>query len=260
MLAIRRGRAALIAALATAMLPLTAVTAQANTAVPAAAPAAALAYAGSCPAAGRVSQGFHGGHEGVDIANVKGTPIYAVGPGTVIHSGAASGYGQSIRIRHDDGTVTEYGHMYSRLVGANVRVSGGQKIALMGSEGQSTGPHLHFEVQPNTSTRTGIDPIRYLADRGVSLPCTPGGGGGQTNFTTWGTGVRVRAEARLNASVVRTLAGPTAVRVTCQKRGDLVRAEGYENDAWSYLPDFGGYISNIYIDHSAAWLPGVRTC
>ncbi|MEE1927523.1 NlpC/P60 family protein [Streptomyces sp. TRM 70351] len=114
-----------------------------------------------------------------------------------------------------------------------------------------------------SGTRIMVSDVRLNAEYAGALRLTdsdtPPDEGGQ-RFTTWGTGVRVRAEARLNASTVHTLAGPTAVRVTCQKRGDLVRAEGYENDAWSYLPDFGGYISNIYIDHSAAWLPGVRTC
>ncbi|WP_262386832.1 M23 family metallopeptidase [Streptomyces sp. TRM49041] len=237
-----------------ALIPFTAVAAEA-------APAQAAGYAGACPTAGRVTQGYHSGHDGVDIANNRGTPIYSVGPGTVIVSGTASGYGQWIRIRHDDGTVTEYGHMYERLVRVNDRVNAGTLIARMGSEGQSTGPHLHFEAHSSTSSTRGTDPVPYLGARGVGLPCTPGGGGTPgTNFTTWGSGVRVRADARLNAAVVHTLSGPTAVYVDCQKRGDLVNAEGYSNDAWAHIPALGGYISNIYIDHKDAWLPGVRTC
>ncbi|MFJ4686630.1 peptidoglycan DD-metalloendopeptidase family protein [Streptomyces sp. NPDC088789] len=245
----------LTAALAvTGLIPLTAGAAEA-------APARPADYAGSCPAAGRISQGWHSGHDGVDIANNRGTPIHSTGPGTVIASGPASGYGQWIRIRHDDGTVTEYGHMYERLVSVNQRVGSGQLIARMGSEGESTGNHLHFEAHSSTSSTRGMDPVPYLSARGVGLPCTPGGGGTPgTNFTTWGTSVRVRSDARLNASVVRTLSGPTAVQVECQKRGDLVNAEGHSNDAWAYIPALGGYISNIYIDHPDAWLPGVRTC
>ncbi|MEU9337004.1 M23 family metallopeptidase [Streptomyces sp. NPDC048290] len=238
---------------ATALVPLTSGAAQA-------APAAPAGYAGSCPAAGTVTQWWHSGHDGVDIANNRGTPIYSTGPGTVIVSGPASGYGQWIRIRHDDGTVTEYGHMYERLVSVNQRVSSGQLIARMGSEGDSSGPHLHFEAHSSTSSTRGMDPKPYLAERGVGLPCTPGSGTPGTNFTTWGTSVRVRADARLNAAVVRTLTGPTPVFVECQKRGDVVTAEGYTNDAWAYIPGLGGYVSNIYIDHPAAWLPGVREC
>jgi hypothetical protein len=238
---------------AAGLVPLAAGTADA-------APVAAAAAAGSCPAAGTVTQGYHSGHDGVDIANNRGTPIYSTGAGTVIVSGTASGYGQWIRIKHDDGTVTEYGHMYERLVYVNQRVNSGQAIAYMGSEGQSTGPHLHFEAHASTASTRGMDPGPYLAARGVSLPCTPGAGTPSTNFTTWGTSVRVRQEPRLNAAVVRTLTGPTAVYVQCQTRGDSVTAEGYTNDAWSYIPALGGYITNIYIDHPDAWLPGVNQC
>jgi hypothetical protein len=89
---------------------------------------------------------------------------------------------------------------------------------------------------------------------GAPTPPAPG------QFRTWGTGVRVRKEASLSSPVVRTLDGPTDIRVQCQKKGDPVDSEGYSNDAWSYVPDLGGYISNIYIDDPAAWLPGVGTC
>ncbi|WP_455357559.1 M23 family metallopeptidase, partial [Streptomyces sp. SYSU K217416] len=141
---------------------------------PQAAPAAAAAYAGACPAAGQISQWYHAGHDGVDIANNRGTPIYAVGPGRVINSGPAQGYGQWIRIQHPDGTVSEYGHMYHRDVAVGADVAAGQRIALMGSEGDSTGNHLHLRIRPNSSTSVrGIDPVPYLRDRGVGLPCTP---------------------------------------------------------------------------------------
>ncbi|MGV9457409.1 M23 family metallopeptidase, partial [Streptomyces sp. NPDC003635] len=146
------------------------------------------AFAGSCPAAGVVTQGYSSSHDGVDIANGLGTPIHAVGAGEVIASGPAQGYGQWIRILHPDGTVTEYGHMYQRDVSVGQQVSAGQRIALMGSEGDSTGVHLHLRVRVGTSTSVrGIDPVPYLRDRGVGLPCTPGGGGGggSTTVTAW---------------------------------------------------------------------------
>ncbi|MFF3485389.1 peptidoglycan DD-metalloendopeptidase family protein [Streptomyces sp. NPDC002701] len=236
---------------ATGLVPLAAGSAQ----------AAPAGYAGSCPTAGQVTQWWSSsGHDGVDIANAIGTPIYAAGPGEVIAAGPANGYGLWIRIRHDDGTVTEYGHMDTVGVSTGQRVNSGQQIATMGNRGQSTGPHLHFEVQSSTAGGRGINPVPYLAERGVSLPCTPGSGTPGTNFTTWGTSVNVRTDARLNAAVVRTLTGPTRVYVECQKRGDTVNAEGYSNNAWSYVPALGGYITNIYIDHPDAWLPGVREC
>ncbi|MBT2369868.1 SH3 domain-containing protein [Streptomyces sp. ISL-10] len=96
-----------------------------------------------------------------------------------------------------------------------------------------------------------------------ALPILGGGNGGGAEpgmFVTWGTGVNVRTEPRLGAPVVTVLAGPTRVRVGCQTRGDMVNTAGRNNDAWSHLPDFGGYISNIFIDHPAAWLPDVGEC
>ncbi|MBU7598197.1 M23 family metallopeptidase [Streptomyces sp. P38-E01] len=131
------------------------------------------AFVAACPAAGVISQGHHSGHDGVDIANELGTPLHAAGPGEVTHSGEASGYGQWIRILHPDGAVTEYGHMYERFVQVGDQVQAGQHIASMGSEGQSTGPHLHFEVHLDGGFGFGEDPVPYLGDRGVPLPCTP---------------------------------------------------------------------------------------
>ncbi|WP_229326583.1 M23 family metallopeptidase, partial [Streptomyces sp. UNOC14_S4] len=133
-------------------------------------------FAASCPAAGFISDPYGGArdHDGIDIANALGTPIYAVGDGEVINSGPADGYGQWIRILHPDGTVTEYGHMYQRDVAVGDRVTAGQRIALMGAEGQATGPHLHLRVRRDTSMNHGIDPLPYLEARGVTVPCTPG--------------------------------------------------------------------------------------
>ncbi|MGH3312215.1 MAG: M23 family metallopeptidase [Streptomyces sp.] len=139
----------------------------------ASAAAAAVAFPASCPTAAVVSQGYHEGHDGVDLANSLGTPIHAAGAGVVTESGPASGYGQWVRIRHADGSVTEYGHMYERFVAVGDTVAAGQPIASMGSEGQSTGPHLHFEAHRDGGTGFGDDPFAYLSERGVSLPCTP---------------------------------------------------------------------------------------
>ncbi|ADB33789.1 N-acetylmuramyl-L-alanine amidase, negative regulator of AmpC, AmpD [Kribbella flavida DSM 17836] len=86
------------------------------------------------------------------------------------------------------------------------------------------------------------------------------GGTPTSNFTTYGSGVRVRSDARLSAPIVTTLAGPTRVYVTCQKQGDTVTAEGTTNNWWSKLRDQGGFMTNIYIDHPDAKLPGVPIC
>ncbi|MFJ1806780.1 MULTISPECIES: M23 family metallopeptidase [unclassified Streptomyces] len=222
-------------------------------AVPAVAapPATATAYSAACPTAGIISQGYSSSHDGVDIANAQGTPIYAVGAGEVIASGPASGYGQWIRILHDDGTVTEYGHMYQRDVVVGQQVQAGQRIALMGSEGEATGPHLHLRVRIGTSTTVrGIDPVPYLRDRGVNLPCTPGGGGGgQTTVTAWAQ-ANVRSCAATTCGVVSTVQPDESYPANCWKTGQLVSAEGYTSDKWVELPLRAGgvgYVSAIYL-------------
>ncbi|MFE0413868.1 hypothetical protein [Streptomyces tendae] len=86
------------------------------------------------------------------------------------------------------------------------------------------------------------------------------GGGDTTSFPTWGTDVSVRQQATTASTRVASLPGPTTVRVRCQVHGQLVTYDGYSNDAWSYLPDYGGYVSNVFIDVADAWLPGVPTC
>ncbi|NLF92212.1 MAG: M23 family metallopeptidase [Corynebacterium marinum] len=106
-------------------------------------------------------------HAGIDIANAVGTPILAIMDGTVIDSGPASGYGQWIRIRHDDGSVSVYGHMVTLHVGVGERVTAGQNIAGMGSLGFSTGSHLHFEIHP--SGNGAVDPVPWFAERGVFI-------------------------------------------------------------------------------------------
>ncbi|MEV2211617.1 SH3 domain-containing protein [Streptomyces sp. NPDC050997] len=99
-----------------------------------------------------------------------------------------------------------------------------------------------------------------------SLPIlgeAPDGGGddsGNGDFVTWGTSVNVREQPRLDAPVVTVLSGPTRVTVTCQTSGDTVDTAGHSNDAWSFVPALGGYLSNIFIDHPASWLPGIGEC
>lgn len=104
-------------------------------------------------------------HKGIDIANVIGTPILSVEDGTVIDAGPASGFGQWVRVKHDDGTITVYGHVATIDVTVGQHVTAGQKIAGMGNEGFSTGTHLHFEVHP--SGGEAIDPVPWLAARNI---------------------------------------------------------------------------------------------
>lgn len=105
-------------------------------------------------------------HYGLDIANSIGTPIVSVMDGRVISAGPASGFGLWVRVRHDDGTITVYGHINEYLVSVGERVEVGEQIATIGNRGQSTGPHLHFEVVRNGSK---IDPLVWLRGHGVSI-------------------------------------------------------------------------------------------
>jgi murein DD-endopeptidase MepM/ murein hydrolase activator NlpD len=106
-------------------------------------------------------------HAGIDLANSIGTPIHAVSDGVVIDSGPTAGYGMWVKLRHADGTVTLYGHVNTTLVSAGQRVMAGDQIATMGNRGNSTGPHLHFEVLLGGTQR--VDPVPWLAKRGLSV-------------------------------------------------------------------------------------------
>ncbi len=106
-------------------------------------------------------------HAGIDIANSIGTPILAVSDGVVIEAGSAAGYGALVKLRHADGTVTLYGHVNTTTVNVGQRVMAGDQIATMGNRGNSTGPHLHFEVLLAGDQR--IDPVPWLAKRGLTV-------------------------------------------------------------------------------------------
>lgn len=98
-------------------------------------------------------------HEGIDIAASTGTPIRAAAAGTVIWSGWRGGYGNAVIIDHGNALATVYAHASALLVTQGQRVSQGQTIALVGSTGNSSGPHLHFEVRVNG---VAVDPLLYL--------------------------------------------------------------------------------------------------
>ena len=106
-------------------------------------------------------------HAGVDLAGPIGTPIVAVSDGVVIDAGPTAGYGAWVKLRHSDGTVTLYGHVNTWTVQIGQRVFAGDQIATIGNRGNSTGPHLHFEVLLGGTNR--IDPAPWLAQRGLSV-------------------------------------------------------------------------------------------
>lgn len=113
------------------------------------------------PTTGRVSQGYGGGHYGIDIANGYGTNIYAAKGGTVTRkvtgcpytgyygSTCGGGYGNHVYVGHAYGCQTRYAHLGDIYVSLNQGVSKGQHVAEMASSGSSTGSHLHFEIRDN---------------------------------------------------------------------------------------------------------------
>ncbi len=98
-------------------------------------------------------------HEGTDMAGPTGTPIYATADGVVVHAGKSSGYGNLVKIRHQFGIETRYGHMSKIRVTVGQKISRGDRIGDMGSTGRSTGPHLHYEVRVDG---TPVNPMTFI--------------------------------------------------------------------------------------------------
>ena len=98
-------------------------------------------------------------HKGVDFAGSAGSNVTAVAAGVVTWAGERSGYGKLIEINHGDGFVTRYAHNERTLVTVGQTVKRGEPVALMGSTGRSTGPHVHFEVLRNGRQ---VDPLSFV--------------------------------------------------------------------------------------------------
>jgi murein DD-endopeptidase MepM/ murein hydrolase activator NlpD len=98
-------------------------------------------------------------HGGIDMAAPTGTPIYAPADGVVTFAGWSSGYGRLVKIQHEFGIETRYGHQSLIRVQVGQRVSRGDRIGDIGSSGHSTGPHLHYEVRVGGQT---VDPMIYI--------------------------------------------------------------------------------------------------
>jgi len=98
-------------------------------------------------------------HKGVDIAGQEGSQVMAVATGVVTRAGPVSGYGNLVEINHGNGYSTRYAHNEAVLVAVGDMVTRGQPVALMGSTGRSTGPHVHFEVLRNGQQ---VDPLSFI--------------------------------------------------------------------------------------------------
>jgi murein DD-endopeptidase MepM/ murein hydrolase activator NlpD len=112
------------------------------------------------------SQGYH---TGVDFPVPTGTSVKSVAAGRVVSAGWAGSFGYQVVVRHADGRYSQYAHLSAISVREGQGVSAGQRIGRSGSTGNSTGPHLHFEVRRGPGFGTDVDPVAYLRAGGVRI-------------------------------------------------------------------------------------------
>ncbi|KUN06466.1 peptidase [Streptomyces canus] len=110
-----------------------------------------------------------GYHTGVDFAVPTGTSVKAVAAGKVVTSGWGGSFGYQVVIRHADGRYTQYAHLSAISVKSGQSVGGGQRIGRSGSTGNSSGPHLHFEVRTGPGFGSDVDPVAYLRAGGIRI-------------------------------------------------------------------------------------------
>ncbi|MFF0595779.1 M23 family metallopeptidase [Streptomyces antibioticus] len=108
-------------------------------------------------------------HTGQDFAVRTGTPVYAVGPGTVRATTCGDGFGNQVVVRHPDGYFTQYAHLSRIDVRAGKRVKAGQRLGLSGATGNVTGPHLHFEVRITPYLGSSVPPLPWLRRKDVRV-------------------------------------------------------------------------------------------
>ncbi|MFD3456096.1 M23 family metallopeptidase [Streptomyces sp. NPDC058691] len=121
--------------------------------------------------AGYMKSGSHWAHKhsGQDFAVAIGTDVHAVHGGTVVTAGWGGAYGNNIVIRHADSTYSQYGHLSKIQVRVGEHVNTGEQIALSGNTGNSTGPHLHFEIRKTPYYGSSVSPLPFLRSMGVSV-------------------------------------------------------------------------------------------
>ncbi|MBJ6641262.1 peptidoglycan DD-metalloendopeptidase family protein [Streptomyces sp. DHE7-1] len=110
-----------------------------------------------------------GYHTGVDFVVPTGTPLKAVGAGTVVSAGWGGAYGNQVVIKLNDGYYAQYAHLSQLSVSAGQTVTPGQQVGLSGATGNVTGPHLHFEIRTTPDYGSDVDPVGYLRSHGVAL-------------------------------------------------------------------------------------------
>ena len=130
------------------------------------------------PVAAEAGQGFKnpgnytlGYHTGVDFSAPAGTVVKAVADGVVVASDSAGAYGINVKIKHADGTYSFYAHLSAKTVFPGAQVKAGRMIGNVGSTGNSSGPHLHFEIRSSAAFGAGnfLDPLAWLRAKGLSI-------------------------------------------------------------------------------------------
>jgi lipoprotein NlpD len=225
------------------------------------------------PTQGILSQGFRKyQHEGIDIANASGTPIFAAAAGEVIKAGWDDwGLGNVIQIKHPNGSMTVYGHNRRLLVSKGQQVSQNQIIAEMGSTGNSTAPHLHFEIHPDG--RVAVNPLNILPSTVAGKIITRASRGSQENNPN-----QVSPSQPISVSVgntkcngVTVIQGETAnvwVKV-CQENGQmfyigqlkqdptkLVKIPAFNEGNSRYRADNGSFSYYVSPDKVEVWRNG----
>ncbi|MWA09471.1 peptidoglycan DD-metalloendopeptidase family protein [Streptomyces sp. BA2] len=110
-----------------------------------------------------------GHHTGIDLAVPTGTPVHAVGGGTVVLAAWSGAYGKAVTVRLRDGHYAVYAHLSRISVRRGSRVGTGDRIGRSGATGRATGPHLHLEIRARRGYGSDVNPVRYLARRGARL-------------------------------------------------------------------------------------------
>ncbi|MFE0425225.1 M23 family metallopeptidase [Streptomyces sp. NPDC058953] len=123
---------------------------------------------------GKAGNMWASNHSGQDFAVPTGTPVVSIGAGTVVKAGpngAGDGpaYGNAVVIKHNNGKYSQYAHLSTVNVSAGQSVKAGQLIAKSGNTGNSSGPHLHFEIRTTPNYGTAVDPVSFLRSVGVGL-------------------------------------------------------------------------------------------
>lgn len=179
---------------------------------------------GECPGQYTRACRPDGSHNGRDYALPAGTPVLAAEDGTVTRADMdSSGYGIHIRIKNTLGGGTIYGHLSKTTVKAGQKVKAGEKIGYSGNTGNSTGPHLHFEVRTDINKCSSCVDPRTVLD-GVSIETVPLVGQVDGHQVAWES-LNVRLLPSMNGKVIGQMAAGDAVVFGC---GEIVKADGHE--------------------------------